>query len=423
MENLEELKKLAKAINPENILTKDEIEQVLQGILKILSTFKKETQNLNENTKKTFEDFYSKVLKQHDTLISQIDNNKEIIKDEILKELTENLSEIKSLMDEAMAMKPENGKDADEEKIIAEVLSKVEIPTTIKLIDDINNFQGDDYKIDYTRIKNVPDISLGYTEEVKTLQNRTQLLLQIATQRADSTTRATTALDNLASVAINTSLLLGTSDGGALGSTTKMWSDLFLASGAVINWNNGDVTLTHAADTLTFAGGTIVMGPLLKINAPTGNPEFDFQENGTTRAKTYYDVTTNQLVFQNNESNALGAMRFSDSAVFDLAVCPSTDNGAPLGDLTLQWSDLFLASGAVINFNNGDVTLTHSTNTITIGGGQQTFAATTTSYASFNLPTGTAPTAPVDGDVWREDNTNTGLKIRINGVTKTISVA
>lgn len=27
-----------------------------------------------------------------------------------------------------------------------------------------------------------------------------------------------------------------------------------------------------------------------------------------------------------------------------------------------------------------------------------------------------------DGDVWREDNTNTGLKIRINGVTKTISV-
>lgn len=71
---------------------------------------------------------------------------------------------------------------------------------------------------------------------------------------------ADTALSNLASVAINTSLVLGTSDGGALGSTTKMWSDLFLASGAVINWNNGDVTLTHSGNLLTLAGGNLDIG-------------------------------------------------------------------------------------------------------------------------------------------------------------------
>jgi hypothetical protein len=41
------------------------------------------------------------------------------------------------------------------------------------------------------------------------------------------------------------------SDGAALGSTTLMWSDVFLASGAVLNWNNGDVTITHAAGVLT----------------------------------------------------------------------------------------------------------------------------------------------------------------------------
>ena len=39
----------------------------------------------------------------------------------------------------------------------------------------------------------------------------------------------------------------------ALGTTALKWSDLFLASGAVINMNNGDVTLTHAADQLTLA--------------------------------------------------------------------------------------------------------------------------------------------------------------------------
>lgn len=51
-----------------------------------------------------------------------------------------------------------------------------------------------------------------------------------------------------------------TSDTATLGSGTLMWSDLFLASGAVINFNNGDVTITHSSNALTFAGGTINLG-------------------------------------------------------------------------------------------------------------------------------------------------------------------
>jgi hypothetical protein len=43
-------------------------------------------------------------------------------------------------------------------------------------------------------------------------------------------------------------------DGAALGDADQMWSDLFLASGAVQNWNNGDCLLTHSADTLTLTG-------------------------------------------------------------------------------------------------------------------------------------------------------------------------
>lgn len=48
------------------------------------------------------------------------------------------------------------------------------------------------------------------------------------------------------------------SDGNALGTQALMWSDLFLAPGAVVNWNNGNVTLTHAAGALTVAGATTV---------------------------------------------------------------------------------------------------------------------------------------------------------------------
>jgi hypothetical protein len=51
-----------------------------------------------------------------------------------------------------------------------------------------------------------------------------------------------------------------TSDGAALGTTVKQWSDLFLAQDASINWNNGDLTVTHSADTLMFSAGTYTFG-------------------------------------------------------------------------------------------------------------------------------------------------------------------
>lgn len=53
-----------------------------------------------------------------------------------------------------------------------------------------------------------------------------------------------------------------------------------------------------------------------------------------------------------------------------------------------------------------------------------TYTADTHQFAGvINLPVQSAPASPNDGDIWREDNTNTGLKIRINGVTKTIVVS
>ena len=50
------------------------------------------------------------------------------------------------------------------------------------------------------------------------------------------------------------------------------------------------------------------------------------------------------------------------------------------------------------------------------------FQPSTTNYAAFNLPVGNVPISPIDGDVWRQDDTLTGLKIYINGATHTITV-
>lgn len=47
----------------------------------------------------------------------------------------------------------------------------------------------------------------------------------------------------------------------ALGSASRSWSDGFFASGAVLNFNNGDVTITHASSLLTTQSkGSVVIG-------------------------------------------------------------------------------------------------------------------------------------------------------------------
>ena len=43
-------------------------------------------------------------------------------------------------------------------------------------------------------------------------------------------------------------------DGGSLGTNSLNWSDLFLDDGAVVNFNSGNVTLTHEAGKLVTSG-------------------------------------------------------------------------------------------------------------------------------------------------------------------------
>jgi hypothetical protein len=143
-------------------------------------------------------------------------------------------------------------------------------------------------------------------------------------------TYASTALDNLAAVAINTSLVLGTSDGGALGSPTKHWSDLFLAEGGVINWDNGDATLTQVGNLVTLAGagfqvngsvtflteGSFVAPPFNSFTQVANDPLIDLICNTHTNVnwaiQNSVDGSTDRLRFFTHNDNGSGiAERFS----------------------------------------------------------------------------------------------------------------
>lgn len=71
-------------------------------------------------------------------------------------------------------------------------------------------------------------------------------------------------------------------DGGALGDATHNFSDLFLASGGVVNWANGDITITHASNTLTFAGASTGYSFDSHIYLPTSGTVINWNSGNVT---------------------------------------------------------------------------------------------------------------------------------------------
>lgn len=79
----------------------------------------------------------------------------------------------------------------------------------------------------------------------------------------------------------NTALYPTTNDAIALGKSAKSYSDLFVASGGVINFNAGDVTLTHSSNLLTLAGGTLYPASGIQIGGTVAANLLDDYEEGT----------------------------------------------------------------------------------------------------------------------------------------------
>ena len=136
--------------------------------------------------------------------------------------------------------------------------------------------------------------------------------------------------------------------------------------------------------------------------------------SGTLNAYAFNTIVHDTTEYRG--SNVFGNSA-ADTHTFEGAtVSPNASDGVPLGTTSLMWSDLFLASGAVVNFNAGDVTATHSSNTLTIAGGTLATAALTTStiVASGIVKTddATEATSTTDGSL----QTDGGLSVAKSAV-------
>lgn len=89
---------------------------------------------------------------------------------------------------------------------------------------------------------------------------------------------------------------LAANDAAALGTAALSWSDLFLASGAVVNYANGNLTLTHTSGQLSLAGKFQVTGNVAFNNkTPAAMPDYTITNPTTNRSIDVTAITDAQL--------------------------------------------------------------------------------------------------------------------------------
>lgn len=174
------------------------------------------------------------------------------------------------------------------------------------------------------------------------------------------------AVNSAAELQLTATALSPAADGGSsLGTTALGWQNLFANTGFVINIENSDWVATHTAGILTVGTGD------LRVT------------NNFTNATSVVTVGGAQTL----TSKVLTAATITTSLV------PTSNDGAALGSTTNQFSDLFLAEGGVINFDNGDLTLTQTGNELVLAGGNFDVGAgnilrlTNSATMAFTVPT------------------------------------
>lgn len=208
--------------------------------------------------------------------------------------------------------------------------------------------------------------------------------------------------DNTGATTIPGALLPASNDGGAIGSATLSFSDLFLADGAVINFNNGNYTITHSAGNIAFAsaGGNVTFTTtgtngarkVFDFNGVNSSPAANDEVYGSylltssTPAQVEFgrlSLRATTVTASSEESQFRFLVRSAGSLTTKLiltgtALTPGANDATALGTASTSFSDAFLASGAVINFANGNFTITHSSATLTIGEAMNLAFGTTT---------------------------------------------
>ena len=162
-----QLNKLTNTFASEQPMTVNQVKAIIKGLATVLIDGKQKAEKLNAKTINEVEALYRLIEKEHGKLSSNVNDVASKVKSEVASDMRAALDDVKAAVKKIEAMKPLDGVDADEDAIVARVWDKIEIPEPIEfkleaeeVVDSINSLRtdSDNFKIDYTHIKNAPII-------------------------------------------------------------------------------------------------------------------------------------------------------------------------------------------------------------------------------------------------------------------------
>ena len=206
---------------------------------------------------------------------------------------------------------------------------------------------------------------------------------------------------------------------------------LTVSSAGIATFNKIAFSQVSTIPAITLATPSVAV-----LNTQQNSPYILFQGSGwastpaiakTTALRIYGQVVqgvANPYTYLSFGYSVAGAA-YTDFASFGM----NEQVGYPVLSFPGQ-AAIYNNGGAHININGNRTTFPNNTvvvsQVLSVGtatvNATLTLAASVVGRAQMNLIVGVPPTSPNDGDIWREDNTNTGVKIRVNGVTKTLSL-
>jgi len=230
---------------------------------------------------------------------------------------------------------------------------------------------GDDQDITFTHNGTTTVTVAGGTLATAALTSTTIVASGIV--KTDDTTAATSTTDGS----------LQTDGGLSVALDAVVGDDLIMLSdSAVVHFGAGkDVTLTHTND----VGLHLNAGMRLGFRDQGGEYIYSVEDGilGLVGASEI-DLTATAIDIN-------GTANISGLTTLQIGLVPDANDGAYLGTTALGWSDLFLAEGGVINWDNGDATLTQASNVVTLAGA--TLTATLTNALSITANGGIGMTS------------------------------
>jgi hypothetical protein len=234
----------------------------------------------------------------------------------------------------------------------------------------------------------------------------------------------------------------GADGGSSLGiNDTNEWNGAFLNSGTAVSWAAGDVTITHSANDLAFAGVTgdysfddsvfvtgvvdasddvdaaddVLVGDDITMTGAT--PKINFTDTDTNADSVIdADSAAGSLQIQADQNNEVASSSINfwvdGTQVWNMigtTLRPTSDAVSDIGTTSLGINNLHFDTGATTNYENGDCIWTHASNSLALTGGCVLTSDSTLDLSGVTTATLSAASADllVEGDIVKREGTET----------------